>query len=84
MPNPKHAPRWPNIRMDEHLGFASHVRITCQVPKDSGRCGHQVIMATRMLYEIVPGAVTCADFHKRLRCSRCRAKGWAVIEAAGR
>lgn len=84
MPNPEHGVRWPNIPLDEHLGYATHVRIVCTVPRATSRCGHQVIMTTRMLYEIAPGAVTCADFQRRLKCRRCGAKGWAIIEAAGR
>jgi len=83
MPNPRTPRSWPNVPLDEHLNGTSHVKVECGAPLANGRCGYQVIMSTRMLYEKAPGAVTCADFMRRLRCRRGH-KGWAVITAAGR
>uniref|UniRef100_UPI0035C9AE95 hypothetical protein n=1 Tax=uncultured Sphingomonas sp. TaxID=158754 RepID=UPI0035C9AE95 len=69
--------KWPHIPLDEHLKGATHIRIVC-------RCSHQGIMLTAELYRLLPRAVTCSDFHERLRCTHCNLKGWATIRAAGR
>lgn len=84
MPNPRHGRRWPDVPLDEHVGYVSHVVVVCGRPRGDGRCAHQVVMATRMLYQLAPGAVTVADFQRRMLCRSCGGKGWAQISAAGR
>lgn len=87
MPNPQHQiPRYPNVPLDEHLRYATHIRITCEayVGPYPNRCSRIVIMQTAELYEMCRGAVTVADFQRRLVCRRCGRKGWASIRPASR
>lgn len=74
----------PSIPLDQAVGFAPRVRIVCQCPRGVGMCGHSVIMRTEELYVAAPGAFTEKQFRDRLRCGRCKTRGWARIEAAGR
>ncbi|KTF69774.1 hypothetical protein ATB93_07550 [Sphingomonas sp. WG] len=74
----------PSIPLDQHVRYAPRVRIVCQCPRGAGICGHSVIMRTEDLYAAATGAVTEKQFRDRLRCRRCRTRGWAQIEAAGR
>ncbi|MDF7777349.1 hypothetical protein P1X14_18975 [Sphingomonas sp. AOB5] len=86
MPNPKSRPgTFPDVPLDLHLGYATHIRIECQAPLGGGRhCSYSVTLMTSELYERAPGAATYKDFVRRLRCDRCTLRGWASISAIGR
>jgi len=84
MPNPPALAKWPNVPLDKHLGYATHVTIKCGAITGSGRCGHTAIMMTSELYRLAPKAVTVSEFQHALRCKRCKGKGWAIISVAGR
>ena len=72
------------ITKDEAVGFATHVHIRCSPPSCIKPCGHRVIWRTSELYAKLPNCRTYRQFTQKLVCSRCRVKGWLVIEPAGR
>lgn len=84
MPDPRLSGNRHDLPLDEALGFVTHVAIRCTPPSCNKPCGHRAIWLTSELYAKLPRCRTYRQFTERLRCSRCGARGWLVIEPAGR
>lgn len=83
MPNPPHASRR-DLPLDEYVGYATHVVISCAPASIAPPCGRSVIWRTADLYARLPRCRTYREFTERLVCSRCKRPGWVEIDAAAR
>lgn len=72
--------------LDEYVGFATHVTLTCILPVCAKRqpCRRSVVWLTSDLYAMLPECRTVRDFRSRLYCKVCRRKDWVSISAARR
>jgi len=68
--------------IDTYLGGDTHMRITCM--SVGGRCRHSVIVVVRELLTKMPEARTVGDVKRRLKCRKCKARGWCQIDRVGR
>lgn len=84
MPNPRSPGHRNDLPLDEAVGYATHVRISCAPASCSPPCGRSVIWLTSDLYAKLPNCRTLGEFKSRLKCQRCKMRGWVTIEPAGR
>jgi hypothetical protein len=82
MPSPSNR-RFLDQPLEDAISNATHVRIKCSPPTYAS-CGHQAIMLTVDLVALAPNCRTLGEFQERMRCTRCKRKGWVQIMAAGR
>lgn len=64
--------------LTDHIGGDTRVRIVCE------RCTHEKIMRTSDLHAAAPGAITVGEFARRMKCTKCKCRGWVSFRAAGR
>jgi hypothetical protein len=84
MPNPPDRHNRSDMPLDQAMGYATHLRITCSPPSIGPACRHSTVMLTSELHRLLPRCRIYREFAERLYCSRCKRRGWVSIEPVGR